>query len=563
MPDIYPTGKIELYHGIKLDNTYQHTLRYANAAAMETFFNTTTLKKYSLTARQYQRVTSGVCEVAVAINNLYDVNYMRFQNADFSTKWFYAFVTNVEYVNDANSRIYYEIDVLTTYYYDWSFLPSFVEREHAATDVAGDNLVPEPVAFDEPICKSIQRKQFKDWYVCIAVSDYISVSGNRRAIISQAGYMINGCYLIPYDLAVTGRLAQFQEDLSNLAESQADILAVFMYPKDICTIGDAQSADARQSIVFKTVTETLYRPTNLTGIDGTTYTPRNKKLLTSPYCYLAVDNGTITANYQYEYFMYSNTYPNQLYFAYRGIATPAPELYVAPMNYKGLGPGSPVQYMFEERLESAPIPQVAYPIDSYKAWLAQTQSSRQTKVINAAAGGVGTGLVAGAKLGGSVGSAGGPIGAVGGAVIGAALGGVLGALGGKFAADRSVMEAADMKNKATGTGTGCVSLADGLCGFAFKRMQIKLDDARTIDSFFDMFGYAQNKIKTPNIYSRAHWNYVKTNGCNMGFFSSIAGTHGIPADYVRKIKAIHDAGVTYWNSHDDLGNYALTNSIVS
>ena len=426
---------------------------------------------------------------------------------------------------------------------------------HATTDNPGDNLVPEPVAFDDPICKTIQRKQFKKWYVVIAVSDYISVSGNRRAVISQAGYMVNGCYLIPYDLSVTGRLAAFQEDLSNLAESQADILAVFMYPTDICTIGDAQASDARQSIVFKTVTETLYRPTNLSGIDGTVYTPRNKKLLTAPYCYLAVDNGTITANYQYEYFQYQSGYENQLYFVYRGIATPAPELYVAPLNYKGLGPGSPVQYMYEERLDSAPIPQVAYPIDSYKAWLAQTQSSRQTKMLTAVGGGVGTGLAAGGKLGASVGAAGGPIGAVGGAVIGAALGGVLGALGGKWANDRAVMEAADMKNKATGTGTGCVSLADGLCGFAFKRMQIKLDDARTLDSFFDMFGYAQNKILFPNIRSRDHWNYIKTNGCSMSLSA------GIPAEYVVKIKAIHDKGITYWKNHSEIGNYALSNGI--
>lgn len=48
--------------------------------------------------------------------DLYDCNYLAFQNTSFGSKWFYAFITSVEYVNNITSEITFEIDVLQTYF---------------------------------------------------------------------------------------------------------------------------------------------------------------------------------------------------------------------------------------------------------------------------------------------------------------------------------------------------------------------------------------------------------------------------------------------------------------
>lgn len=561
MPDIYPTGKLQLYSGIKLDNTYQHALSFASPEARETFFGyvgTGSLMQHNLTARQYQRVNSGVCEVQLPINAVYDINYMRFQNTDFSTRWFYAFVTKVEYVNNQNSRIYYEIDVLTTFYFDWGYLPSFVEREHAATDDPGDNLVEEPVKFREPECFSRDARFFSDFLVCIAASDFTDVSGNRSARISLYGnyesgvfhgVSINACQVVGYDLTNSSAVTQFQQDLSTLSESTADIINIFLFPK-ILVGSSGPDANAQQQIYFNSYDTSVNRPSTLNG-----YTPKNNKLFTFPYCYLCVDNGTVTNSYRWEFFQHVAGY-SDYQFTVKGLPNPTPNVYIAPINYKGvIVTESGEKYVYEERLDLAPLPQVAFPLDSYKAWVAQTQSSRQHKVIAGAAGGLATGVLGGAKLGTAIGAAGGPIGAGAGAAIGAVAGAVLGAIGAKAAADWSVTEAADMKNKATGPASEISGLADGHWGVIFKKMTLTYDEARIIDSFFDMFGYAQNRVKVPAIRTRDHWNYIKTNGLNMSF------TTGIPADYVVKIKAIHDQGVTYWKNHSEIGNYALTNSI--
>lgn len=545
MPDIYPTGKLELYTSIKLDPSYKDTLSWDTDTARDTFFNNTNLKKHSISARQYQRVTSGICEVQLPINQVYDCNYMRFQNSDFSTLWYYCFITNVEYVNNVSSRIYYEVDVLTTFYHWWEVLPSFVEREHSTTDTPGDNLVEEPIKFDEPIPFAYVRHKFSSYLLCIASSNFKTLDGTRRACIARAGSMYTGCLIDAYS---PSDINTFQEALSAYAQSQADILNIFIYPSELATVGAASADNGyRQSITFNDVRETLTKPTSIGS-----YTPRNKKLLTYPYCYLCLDNGTVTNNYQFEFFP-ANTFQ----FIYRGVPMPSPNLYAAPLYYKGVTPvGQQIQPCYEERLELNNLPQIAYPLDSYAAWVAQTQSSRQTKIITGAAAGVASGIGLGAKGGAAIGAAGGPIGAGAGAAIGAVLGGVIGAIGAKAMNDRAMTEAADMKNKSTGTGSGGVDLADHDLGYIYKYMGVKYNDAQTIDSFFDMFGYATNRVKFPNYKNRPHWNYLKTNGLNMNL------RHGIPAEYILKIKAIHDQGVTYWRSHAEIGDYSLNNAPV-
>ena len=309
MPDIYPSGKLELYSGVLLDPSYTHTLSYSGAAEKETFWNTTNLKKYSLTNRQYQRVNSGVCEVQLAISQCYRMDYMRFQNTDFSSKWFYAFITKVEYVNDQNSRLYYEIDVLTTFYEDWTFRSCFVERMHSTTDEPGDNIVEEPIKFGEPQAFSRDARFFNQFKVCIVAADYATISGVRQAYISQygntinnvfEGVSVNGCYLSTFDLTNDTDVTNFQKALSSMSEAELAMVNIFLFPKALFFESDIDSK-GRQKIEFNPYYTSVTRPTTLNG-----YTPRNKKLLTYPYNVLRIRTDTDSTIYRWEFFRNAN-----------------------------------------------------------------------------------------------------------------------------------------------------------------------------------------------------------------------------------------------------------------
>lgn len=52
-----------------------------------------------------------------------------YQNKNYSSKWFYAFISNMRYVNDNTTFIQLQTDLWQTWQFDLTFKRSFVERE--------------------------------------------------------------------------------------------------------------------------------------------------------------------------------------------------------------------------------------------------------------------------------------------------------------------------------------------------------------------------------------------------------------------------------------------------
>ena len=68
-----------------------------------------------------------------------------YQNDNYSDKWFYAYITGMEYINDNMTRISIATDVFQTWQFDLIYKASYVEREmiDVSSDVPGANLNPE------------------------------------------------------------------------------------------------------------------------------------------------------------------------------------------------------------------------------------------------------------------------------------------------------------------------------------------------------------------------------------------------------------------------------------
>ena len=81
-------------------------------------------------------------------NSLYGYNYMMFLNPDRS-KWWYAFITDIVYVNDGVCKVVFQIDDLQTWMFDYSLTECYVEREHIQNDEVGANILAEPVSTGE------------------------------------------------------------------------------------------------------------------------------------------------------------------------------------------------------------------------------------------------------------------------------------------------------------------------------------------------------------------------------------------------------------------------------
>ena len=121
---------VTLYSGVPLFSDYKNTRWFETPNEQTTFFGSQKVKK-SFVECTYQRTNSTYHFLANAnAEMLRDVNYISYVNKDYSLKMFYGFVTHVEYLNEQTSKVYFEIDVLQTFMFDYTFKQSYVNREH-------------------------------------------------------------------------------------------------------------------------------------------------------------------------------------------------------------------------------------------------------------------------------------------------------------------------------------------------------------------------------------------------------------------------------------------------
>ena len=260
---VAPNTNVRILKNVPLDNTYRNTIYFSTASAQTAYFST--LTKYNNPALTYVNMNEPIM-VGINAENLYDCNYIMFQNASFGTKWFYAFITSVAYENNETSRITMEIDVMQTWFFDYTVNPSFVVREHSLTDAIGDNLVPEDLELGDYIYDTAFRtEQMNDYSTVVACT--VDSTGQPGTSTGGYGGIYSGCWLHVFDNFPA--VAVFLDQLVN--DNKADsIVSVFMMPSSFTT---AMGAPAKHY--------TVERDKQRGNIDG--YVPKNNKLFTYPY----------------------------------------------------------------------------------------------------------------------------------------------------------------------------------------------------------------------------------------------------------------------------------------
>ena len=517
MAYIAPNSIIRIYKNIPLDNTYEDTIYFASASAQRSYFNTGI--QYTLDDHSYQRVNNnqGQIKVEILADNLYTCNYMAFQNTNFGNKWFYAFITNVEYINNATSLVTFEIDDMQTYMFDYELLQCFVEREHSATDEAGDNIVEENLDIGDYQYSDIKHSGlFDDWGVLVQSNYNFEGQQSYDGMFSQVGDMIIGTDVFlctEYDgHDIPSQLQEWITTVTNAyGEDGSNILSISMFPTELY-----DTIDTPQHFIVQ-------KPTK-----NGTYTPKNKKLLTYPYCYLGLTNGTGEINeYRYEYF---NTASCR--FQVRGDLTSVSAI-ASPIGYNTDSGLSYPNHNFATFMNN--FPQCNFTIDSFKMWWAQNKVTTATNVGLGIAGYVGGAAAA----------------ATGHLVAGKAVMTASKARIASILADYNQREG--LKDYMQGVAGSGVMVNTGMQDFCHINIHLQPSYARIIDDYFSLYGYATHRVKVPNRNVRPHWTYTKTIGCK------IIGN--CPTNVAKHICEIYDKGITFWKNPSEVGNYAVDNTI--
>ena len=587
---IAPNSTVYLLTGVPCDKSYVHTLYFENKNEQYSYFYGKRVKTF--TNVSYQRHSKNSIRLECLADDIYNVNYLMFQNTAYGNKWFYAFINNVEYINNVTTEITYTIDVMQTWYFDYTLGTCFVEREHTLTDVVGENTVPEPVDGGEPYIQAYTDFMYprttsqplfslvvyyiptQGKYIESTGNDYtfnVGTNENLRGTIYNGIYTGAISYAYPMFLGADGvtTLKWVNALFKTLDEIGATIISVQQVPFQAWlneqTGASPNIKSINQPLSFSVGSGTSEYPR--TDI----YTPKNKKCYTYPYSYMVVTNnkGDERTLLWEQSASKSADGRQQIRIQISSTVAPSCEIGARPMNYMG----KEVNYDEGVLLNDFPMP--SWSENTFDRWWAvnkyqfmyNTVTDAITTLANFASG------VAISKVGATS---------------------VANPFAGQAVATRSMTDAvnADIYNRSQGVeisatptsilpvvdniveyatrkrtpnkGRGNLSssglpVIEGRIGFSMYSMGSKPEYIKMVDEYFSMFGYKICRLKVPNIKAaakselRPQWNYIKTTTC-------IIDNLNAPADVDEQLQSIYNSGITFWMNPNNVGKYNLDNS---
>ena len=529
---VTPQGQLYLCK-TPLKNDYKNQLTFSNATAQLNYFNGTiqhTFDNYTYIKKD------NVVQVGANIDEIIDCNYLFYKNTGFTNKWYFCFITNMEYVNENCTRITFETDCYQTWLFQINYNRCFVEREHVNNDTIGLHTVPENLETGEYICNEHYKDTTMDNYasdLCfVMASTSKTIAGEAKDTVAPS-QIYNGIYtgLTYYQYEATTAIDTILEIFAKAGKTDA-INGIFMAPKWLAPLRagtiyrEVNPSDAPLSFNIN-----VSKQTTLNG-----YTPKNNKLKCFPYNYLLVSNN-IGQNAILHYEKFSN---NNATFNVKGVLNPGCSVNITPTNYNGSASSD------NDAIQLGKFPICNFQNDMYTNWLTQNSINVLGNTITTD----------------DINIAGSALSATAGTITNVAVGNYAGAgmsVASGFAGIAGAVMQQKQHNMISPTVNGQLNSADvnvasGNNTFHFYKMSVKAEYARIIDNYFSMFGYKVNDVKVPNITGRQNWNYVKTINCN---FSG-----NIPQTDLNIIKTMFDNGVTLWHNPSTIYDYSKSNNIV-
>ncbi len=516
---------------VPLENDYKHTFYFQNDIAQANYFSSKVVKVANNCS--YQRKEKMI-RFPAFIESIERCNYVMYNNGEHSAKWYYAFITKMEYKNDEMTEIYIETDVMQTWLRnnDYTIKTSFIEREHVDSDIVGEHTIPEGLDTGEYISNAkITNEELQDVSLVIGctidINDYTNQAddwNSTKEFKATYGTHYNGLFSgLKYYVISASNLKTVMKHIAY--EGQEDAVQTLFYaPTNFIEMGTAgkYATEINGSLHVKNKPWVVgSKPTMLDG-----YTPRNKKLLTAPFQYLLVDNGGGGAcEYMYEKFD-----DDTLQFNVYSVLTSGMSIRAVPTNYNG------ALLNDSEGINLSKYSICSWVSDAYTSWLTQSAVNVGLTTAGAIIATVGAVALTPATAGASL--------AIGASVAGGSL-----AVASSLA---NANERLSIPPQIHGnTNSGDVSVAKGDVTFRAYKMSIRKEYAKIIDGYFDMYGYKTNRVGIPSFAHRENYWYIKTIDVNIDA--------DLPMEDLQKIKACYNNGITFWDNPSNIGNYSVSN----
>lgn len=521
-----PSTNLRLLN-VPLESGYTDTLWFPDVATQTNYF----LGKVVRQINDFNFIKKdNTITVNGNVESFYNCNYIMYQNANFTNKWFYAFIGRVEWASNSSTRLYCSTDAIQSWFFDITYYQSFIERQHSTTDVVGDNIVPEPF---EPAKPCIDVTSTKD----DAVSEYgilATCDNNGNAIGGSTVQTIySGAYpTVPNSdaNAITAALNKYvQNGLATGVVGIRNLPTGGLKEPQIITINK-----------------------HPTSIDG--YTPVNKKLLSGAFItgFITSFGQTVTFNPEFcngdqikvsrAVDILSGTLMyNVTNYGFHNQSVPYKNTAISLTVKYPDGTWSYNQYQNDYNLHSA----------SNAMYVERQQQYQSVGAVSSVADTLSSGFSVLTNLFGLK--------------LGAAAGGVASTakslveaqsyLGGY---DEITQQLQAISESYNAPATGGVSTSNGyivgnatttIMGYNTPPQQLAI----LYDRYLSMYGYAQNTLGVPNIHARKCWTYIKV--------TVLKASGSFPDEDFADIRRAFKNGITFWDYTKTFGDYSQDNTL--
>lgn len=471
-------------------------------------------------------------------------NYVMYQNSNFSSKWFYAFIVKREWASDYSVKFYLQTDPIQTWMFDWSLMTSFIERQHSTTDSPGDNIIPEPIGGSTTIYQQAESFDASPGKIYVFATQNPDGSGAGGSSVMNGVYL--GCDIVE------------SEPLGN-----ADVVGLFL--DEYVKHGTASAVARVQTVPFlpgvtSASSSFSQHPDNIDG-----YVPRNKKLLSGAFI-----KGYLTAYGQEVEFIPEFCNGNVQVRAAVDETTGSVYFYVP--NYGSANEDSNTGSLGFV----VTIPESHWAYNQYKndynlhntSNAIFRQRSNAQRTVNNLSAGIGA-IGSAAAIGGNVADIMNPVNYLSNGIaddISSLTGNVSNLVNNTASLyynfsgiDEISQQLSYIDESYNAPAVGQVSASNPFLAAGITRMRWgwKVPDARfaeRYDQFLDVYGYSQNTYSIPNLHARKSWTYVKV--------SELMLDGNCPDEDELRIKAAFRNGIFFWVYDREYGNFNQDNGVL-
>lgn len=588
---------IRFLTGVPFSLDYKDTRWFDTKAEQEDYFFSREIVHQLSTANFQKAENTRYISVSKRVEQLYDVNYVMFRNSDYGTKWFYAFVTHLEYKNGNCTYVHIELDVLQTWRFRLEFKPSYIVREHCK--LWNDDGSPVINTIDEGLNYGIDYdivkvqkfqpfEQIKFLVIVCKTPMHEGDDGNDVSPVLIGMPQPLTFYVTPFrsddktptimqdgKAIVNTPPTRLLKELYANEKAVNNIVSIYI-TDDIGIAGTVDmSIPASPAMTFSDF-ETSLKEVTVAGsvstllvkkinkfdmrstiVDANKYSGyksvKESKLLMYPYTTLVIDDfkGNRSA-YKNEYIrskeieiLVKGSIGLSNYVSYG----------VAQYNHASFMDVDYASDLINANNDSAVVnntPNDVTVINDYlTAFLQgnknQISNQEDTAIFNGVMNGITS--VASGFAGMQTPSPMAPIAGFSEALTGA--GNTVLELQGIQAKQKDIANIPPSIQK-MGTNTA-YSMGHSYDGVFLVKKQIKSEYIRKLTDFFNAYGYKVNEVKLPNLHTRRYWNYIQTKDISLKADMNYAD--------LQRIRKIFDNGITLWHTND-IGNYDLENEVI-